>query len=152
MFSSLIQDIVNVLSDILHFREWRLRKKAKAEAKKKPFPIFGAISWSIFLLILLLVLFRVWNNWSAIGIPSAQVDEMNSIVKSLNTYRENHGSYPESIKSVIQNVPIRKGWLSDYWGNEYAYVLLNNGDKFELRSSGRDKQMGTKDDLIRSSK
>jgi hypothetical protein len=139
------------LDGVFSIHEWRRKKRAKVEGKKPFFPIYTTILRVLILFAVLLIIVSVWLSWPLKGIPQNQIDEMGSIVHALNDYKQNHGTYPENLNLIIKNIPIRKKWLSDCWGSPYSYKVLGNGKKFELRSSGRDKNFGTDDDILRTS-
>ncbi len=72
--------------------------------------------------------------------------EMSEISVRLEKYRQENDSYPQNLKEIIGNSPIRQTFLNDYWGSLYRYDRTSD-DSFELTSAGQDKMFNTEDDL-----
>ncbi|WP_028771735.1 type II secretion system major pseudopilin GspG [Shewanella waksmanii] len=80
--------------------------------------------------------------------------QMQMLQTSLDTYRLDIGSYPESLSEL--RTSNKKGWDGPYlprevpldpWGNPYNYSrTTNNGEPFSLSSYGRDGQEGGEGD------
>ena len=73
------------------------------------------------------------------------------IVKACEIYEIVTGSKPKSLEdltSPLAGYPkglLDKKKLNDAWGTPFQ--LKFNGDDYEIRSAGKDRQMGTDDDL-----
>jgi hypothetical protein len=80
--------------------------------------------------------------------PKQTIAEGNRIMNALNQYKKNKGIYPDNIQAVIGDRPVRKGWTRDAWEQNYIYELVNEGKKFRLISMGKDKRLGTDDDIV----
>ncbi len=70
-------------------------------------------------------------------------EDLRELSKRIESYRNNRGSYPDSLVAIIKLVP------SDPWGNKYRYRLLDDGGKhpFEVLSAGPDGIHGNEDNL-----
>ena len=131
--------------------DWRAAKDAKARGKKRHIPPTWFVIMALIIVAIPIVAFRMFGSWSLFGIPSNQLNEMEEIVRALDSYKNSFGSYPENLSSIIDGIPLRNRWLKDYWGQAYAYNPYDEGKRFEVRSAGRDKTMNTEDDLVRKS-
>ena len=76
------------------------------------------------------------------------MEEVNDIVKALNKYKKETGHYPEDLQTLISGSPIRSRWASDAWGQSYHYEISDNKKIFKLISRGKDKTLGTNDDIV----
>ena len=85
---------------------------------------------------------------------------MGGIAQSLELFRIHNKRYPntneglnalinmpESVQETWRGPYIEKQMLIDPWGTNYDYALLNLGNDYKIKSAGRDKQFGTKEDL-----
>ena len=85
------------------------------------------------------------NYWK----PNKTNTELTEIRFAVEKYKNSKGEYPENLYEVIGNNPIRKDWQTDAWGNIYEYNLSDDGQKLEIRSSGKDQKFNTDDDLFK---
>ena len=85
------------------------------------------------------------NNFSK---RNATMEEGNKIVSALYHYQENKGRFPRSISELIGNIPIRAGWRTDSWGERYIYEVEENNQRYKLVSKGKDRILGTEDDIV----
>ncbi|TRZ41618.1 type II secretion system protein GspG [Robertkochia solimangrovi] len=79
--------------------------------------------------------------------PGKTEQEILKIGGALEKWKNHTGQYPESLKELIGNGPIRQGWEVDAWNHPYQYTLSDDRANFKLVSSGSDGFFGTKDDL-----
>ena len=79
---------------------------------------------------------------------NATIEEGNAIASSMENYHKDIGKYPPSISKLVQGRPIRASWKKDGWGESYFYEIVNDGQAFTLISKGKDKILGTEDDLV----
>ncbi|QIR15150.1 type II secretion system major pseudopilin GspG [Shewanella aestuarii] len=104
-------------------------------------------------LLMSLVAPTMFSKVDSSKIKTAQA-QMEMLQTSLDTYRLDIGSYPESLSELrTSNKP---GWDGPYlprdvpldpWGNPYNYSrTTNNGEPFTLFSYGRDGQEGGEGD------
>jgi len=75
-------------------------------------------------------------------------EEGNQIVSAIQRYHERSGKYPADISTLTQGIPIRSGWTTDGWGEEYVYQVTDDGRAFRLVSKGKDRALGTEDDIV----
>lgn len=71
------------------------------------------------------------------------------LMDGLLSYRLETGDFPseeKGLERVIARFGGDRKWLNDSWGQAIIYTLEN--DTISLRSSGRDGELGTKDDLV----
>ncbi len=75
--------------------------------------------------------------------------QMNMFQTSLDTYRLDLGTYPNSLNELVKSD--KAGWDGPYlpksvpldpWGNPYHYELRQGGGSFELLAYGSDGQLG----------
>ncbi|NMM49930.1 hypothetical protein [Marinigracilibium pacificum] len=76
------------------------------------------------------------------------INEMDEITGGLERYYSRNNSYPEDYIKFASAKPVRKNWITDYWGNEYKYILIEK-DKYQIISSGEDMKFDTDDDIIK---
>ncbi|REL30235.1 type II secretion system major pseudopilin GspG [Thalassotalea euphylliae] len=75
--------------------------------------------------------------------------QMNMFQTSLDTYRLDLGTYPNSLNELVSSE--KTGWDGPYlpkavpldpWGHPYHYELRQGGSSFELLAYGSDGQLG----------
>ena len=79
---------------------------------------------------------------------NATLEEGNKIVSAIQDYHGVSGKYPTDLSRLIEGRPIRSGWKTDGWGEAYVYEVTKNGQKFKLLSKGKDRAIGTEDDIV----
>jgi hypothetical protein len=79
---------------------------------------------------------------------NATLKEGNKIVFALQDYKESKAQFPMSISELIGSIPVRKGWQTDSWGEAYIYEVEDNNQRYKLLSKGKDRILGTEDDII----
>ncbi|MGM0366333.1 MAG: type II secretion system protein GspG [Actinomycetota bacterium] len=74
--------------------------------------------------------------------------EMKSIVIAIEMYRNDYSVYPsqENFPHDINNYFGAQAPEADFWNTPYVYD--SDGDKYLLRSNGKDRQEGTADDIV----
>jgi len=76
---------------------------------------------------------------------------IKAIDTAIQTYNISTGSFPNSIEDLTSPLAghkqglLDKKRLNDAWGTPFQ--LKFSGDSYEIRSAGKDRQMGTDDDL-----
>ena len=80
--------------------------------------------------------------------PKATVEEGYNIASAIHRYHRSSGEYPADIYTLIGSIPVRPGWKTDSWGEPYIYELEKDGQKFKLLSKGKDRILGTEDDIV----
>jgi general secretion pathway protein G len=119
---------------------------------------------TLFVVLLLVAAFLLYLQRGALSSTAESFipADFNAITSALKTYKINAGRYPtdeQGLRALLDrpvSEPVPKRWVqilrklpTDSWDNEYHYRALPNDDKrgFELRSAGKDRILGTKDDL-----
>ena len=74
-------------------------------------------------------------------------EKIAKIAAILNQEKTDLGTYPEELKTIIRNNPLRQNITLDYWKNEFHYEQLDNGLNYVLKSKGSDGILGTDDDI-----
>jgi ABC-type multidrug transport system fused ATPase/permease subunit len=115
-------------------------------------------AWAIVLLVLIIPVFIsiAVSGLYAVGswysdkyvFPEQTMTEGRQIATAIIEFHESHGKFPDSIKDIIKNYPLRSGWIVDGWKEPYIYEIIENEGKFRVISKGRDKALGTDDDMI----
>jgi hypothetical protein len=131
----------------------RLNKKGEAPTFEKKEAIWGIVILLVIIPVCFLILFYgsfTLFNWysEAYNKPRIVVEEGNDIVKALNKYKKESGHYPEDLQTLISGSPIRSRWASDAWGQSYHYEISGDKKIFKLISRGKDKTLGTNDDIV----
>lgn len=85
------------------------------------------------------------NNYTR---PKATLEEGNKIVSAIQSHHRHSGKYPSDISTIIEGIPIRAGWKTDEWGEFYIYEIINIGQNFKFLSKGKDRTLGTGDDIV----
>lgn len=109
----------------------------------------------IFLVIIPLCLFVAFSGMLSVASwysnnyirPKATLEEGNRIVSAIQNHHSHSGKYPPDISTIIGGIPVRAGWKTDEWGESYIYEITNNGQDFKLLSKGKDRILGTEDDI-----
>jgi hypothetical protein len=114
--------------------------------------------WSIILLLIVIpicFLLLIYGSFAIFGWyseeyskPQITKEEGLAIVRALNNYNEENKHYPDDLQTVINGNPIRARWASDAWGQSFYYKVSENKKSFKLISKGKDKTLGTADDIL----
>lgn len=78
----------------------------------------------------------------------ATLQEGKKIVAALYRYHHDLGRYPVDLSTLIEGRPLRADWCLDEWAQPYHYRVRPDGQRFTLISKGRDRTLGTADDII----
>jgi len=101
------------------------------------------ISFFSILIILVFIVYLLMNGSE----KKDTVEKINEIEKILENRKKDPGEYPDELKEITVNRPMRISLIKDYWGNEFHYEKTNNGENYILISKGKDGILGTSDDL-----
>ncbi|MDO6470943.1 hypothetical protein [Maribacter sp. 1_MG-2023] len=74
-------------------------------------------------------------------------EKIAQITTILNEEKKDLGIYPEELKIIIRNNPLRQNITLDYWKNEFHYEQLDYGLNYVLKSKGKDGILGSEDDI-----
>ena len=80
--------------------------------------------------------------------PRITREEGKDIIIALNKYKNKYGKYPDDLQTIIGHKPVRSRWNSDAWGQSYQYNISSGKNEFTLISKGKDKILGTEDDIV----
>jgi hypothetical protein len=115
-------------------------------------------AWAIVILLVIIPvfvfitasgLFAIGNWYSEkFVIPEQTTSEGFNIVSAIQEFNDSHGKLPSSISELIDSRPLRAGWGKDGWGEPYYFEVLENGTDYKLISKGRDRTIGTDDDIV----
>ena len=109
--------------------------------------VFGLIIIPVFSTIVIIGTIRLITNYTDKVVNYSDTNlEMIEIASHIKQYKTINKKYPDEIRELIGNRPLRKSWLTDKWRNPYIYEKTNNG--FMIKSAGKDKKFDTEDDLI----
>ena len=130
-----------------------LNKKGEAPKYEKKDAI-----WSIVLLIVVIpicFLLLIYGSVSIFGWYSEEYnkpritrEESIDIVRALSNYNTENKHYPDNLQSIINDNPVRARWSSDAWGQPFHYEVSADRKSFKLVSKGKDRILGTADDII----
>jgi hypothetical protein len=145
---NLIVDILEIYSDIKHW--FKVRKRRRFE-KKNNLPKKRMISpmnkIGIAILIISIPIFflrfnRIRNKKFALNL-----DKIIEIKLLLEAEKKQFGFYPNQLKNIIRNNPLRKNITLDAWKSEFIYTLSKDSLNYTLISLGKDRKLNTSDDL-----
>ena len=119
---------------------------------------FKEAMWSIlpFVLMIPFCLFIAFSGMFVVGSwysdryikPKVTLDEGKEIISALENYHKVKGKYPISIGDLVAGRPVHSRWRLDAWGEPYIYEASHDGHKFSLVSKGRDRMLGSEDDIV----
>jgi len=117
------------------------------QATKGVLIIFGIFVLSGFILAFGSIRLLSWYSEDYTK-PQLTKTEGDGIIKSIKSYYDGYQQYPEDIESLIRDNPLRKDWRSDEWDEPYVYEVGRDSESFKLLSKGKDRILGTQDDII----
>jgi len=82
------------------------------------------------------------------GLEKATRYEGIRIERALRSYHDSSGFYPSVLSKLIDGKPLRGEWNRDEWEQAYYYRVTANRSDYIFISSGKDKLLGTDDDII----
>ena len=128
--------MLDIIGELLFWREdykFSKRKKARREFEKEnnlPQKLMIHPVWKLFGFFMIFVfiaqLFIVHFFFSDYGTKKT-AEKITEIELILENERNSIGIYPEKLKTIIRNNPLRKNITSDYWNNEFFYEQSENG-------------------------
>ena len=152
----MLQTVAELFAQILFWREdykFSKKKKARRQFQKEnnlPKKIMIHPVLTVFILAIVLIP-------SSIGIFNFMksnffgrkntVEKISKIKAILENEKKVIGIYPDSLKKIIRNNPMRSNINYDAWNNEFYYQQLENGLHYSIKSKGRDGILNTEDDI-----
>ncbi len=121
--------------------------------KKKGFTLIEIMLVVIIIGVLVaMVMPRLAGRSQEARTAAAQADIFSNISTALDLYELDNGKYPESLDVLLSKTENGKGpYLKrspvDPWKKPYKYKTLDNGQDYQLWSSGADGQDGGSDDI-----
>jgi len=92
-----------------------------------------------------------WNMFGKVDDASQRATEasLQSLGQAIKDYNINHSrTNPEGLQTLVDAKIIEDNSLKDAWGMPYYYKPQGRaGKEFSLLSGGRDKELGTDDDI-----
>ncbi len=84
----------------------------------------------------------------ALGGPQIEAQiEMGIIAVAIESYEDDHGSFPAQLSDISDDLKDDSGLLTDPWGNAYILHLDDDGVTYRIISMGEDGQLDTDDDV-----
>lgn len=118
----------------------QLNKKGEAPKFEKKEAI-----WSIIILVIAIPVCFILLIYGSFNVFEWYSEEYNK--PQISRKKENE-HYPDNLQTIISGNPIRARWTSDAWGQPYLYEVSEDKKSFKLISKGKDKTLGTQDDII----
>jgi hypothetical protein len=151
-------DILDFVLEIyLDIKHWVKYKKQRKHEKENNLP--KRIVWPpytkqfIIIFIIFIPVCFVFIFFTSIGENEKKTEKiMMKVSKLLEAEKKQFGKYPSGLKTIIRNNPLRKGLELDSWKTAFVYTISEDGKSYQLISLGRDRKLGTKDDILHSSK
>lgn len=147
--AELLAELLLWIEDIKFWRRKKKRRKLEKEeglprkTMYHPVTVVFVIAGAIF--ILLTTVFSFFNA-SHSGIEETQKN-MVAIQTILEEEKNTFGVYPEELKEIVRNNPLRKNIIFDYWKNAFVYTTNDSGTSYMLISKGGDHRLDTTDDI-----
>lgn len=105
--------------------------------------------------IVVVVILKDASRRSEKALKASVENEISTIALALDMYKLDHGIYPTTDQGILilaektivdsnKTYLPDKGFLKDYWGNDYDYRYPINGTSFQIISYGADGKAGGK--------
>ena len=151
-------DILDFVLEIyLDIKHWVKYKKQRKHEKENNLP--KRIVWPpytkqfIIIFIIFIPVCFVFIFFISIGENEKKTEKrMMKVSKLLEAEKKQFGKFPSELKTIIRNNPLRKGLELDNWKTPFLYTISEDGKNYQLISLGGDGKLGTKDDILHSSK
>jgi hypothetical protein len=151
-------DIIDfVLEIFLEIKYWIKHGKQRKHEKENNLPksvVWAPYTKQFFILFLIFIpVCFVFIFFISIGENEKKTEKiMMKVSKLLEAEKKQFGKYPSELKTIIRNNPLRKGLELDSWKTAFVYTISEDGKNYQLISLGGDGKLGTKDDILHSSK
>ncbi|PQJ79682.1 type II secretion system protein GspG [Polaribacter porphyrae] len=147
--ADLIAFILELYLDIKHWFKVKKRRKFEKENNLPKSIVWHPINKPLLIFFLLFIISL--SILSYIKLKDKSIKEtnkkLNLIVEILEAEKEQFGKYPNQLKDIIRNNPLRKNITQDYWKNEFIYTLSKDSLNYSIVSLGKDQKMNTSDDI-----
>ena len=129
----------------------RISKKEKADGIKRPIEKYFLQPSSIIVISVLVIgsisSFLFFSYQRTFIFPEKTKKEIVEITQRMEKWKEKFGIYPNDLKELIGNNPMRQEWKTDSWNRPYQYSVTENGTVFLIVSAGSDGMFKTEDDI-----
>ena len=148
--------MINLLGEILiiieEFKFWKKKKSRRKFERENNLPkktMFHPFVKLLMISLGLIIFARIIIGYFYLSDKGEKItkDKITEIERILQKEKKDLGLFPERLELIIRNNPLRKNIRFDYWDNEFIYTQLDNGDNYELISSGKDGKINTPDDI-----
>lgn len=153
-FAEIVAELLEWYLDIkFWFKKRKRRKFEKENNLPKRLMIYPSDKIYLALLVLGLISITLFMFFVYPDIKENKTEEkLNEIVEILNQEKKILGTYPQSLKMIIRNNPLRQNITKDAWGNDFEYQLSEDGKSYVLSSLGKDAKPKTDDDIMLNNK
>ena len=145
------------LEIFLEIKYWIKHGKQRKYEKENNLPksiVWAPYTKQFFILFLIFIpVCFVFVFFTSIGENEKKTEKiMMKVSKLLEAEKIQFGTYPSELKNIIRNNPLRKNLEIDSWKTPFVYSISEDGKSYQLISLGGDCKLGTKDDILYSSK
>lgn len=129
----------------------KISKKEEEDGIKRPFQKYALQpGFKVFMFVIVLVClssFLFFTYQRHIVFPKSTKDEISEISNWIEKWNGKFGYYPQELKEIIGNNPMRQDWDKDAWNKDYKYIVNESKKTFFITSAGKDGQFDTQDDI-----
>lgn len=152
----MIATILEILAEFgLIHADYKHRKKVnrmeKEDGIKRPFRKYMLQPSTILIISFLVigslsaVLFFSYYRTSIF--PKKTKTELIEISNSLDSWKNEFGTFPSELNKIVNGRPLRQEWLNDAWNRPYKYSVDQNKNSFLIKSAGPDGIFDNSDDI-----
>ena len=153
----ILECFVDIYLFFIDFKFWKKKKAQRKYEKEQGLPKQRMVypSSKIYLRVLFLLVVLTFPVCFLLFINKDQNvmnKQMTQIHELLKAEKKQFSTYPKQLNTIIRNNPLRKGLELDSWKTAFVYTISEDGKNYQLISLGGDGKLGTKDDILHSSK
>ncbi len=152
LIASLLELVAEIGLTIQEFFFRKKKKRRRAYEKANNLPIKRMISPNQRVYILLAVLgfisFLIIIFFPSSSNKQITIKKLTEIKELLEKEKQVFGKYPNELRIIIRNNPLRENLLEDGWNNTFIYEIKENGAGYFLISCGNDEVFKTEDDIF----
>lgn len=144
--------VAYILELFLDIKFWFKKKKRRRFEKENNLPKKLMIYPSDRIYILLIVFGIIGTSLFVLFVyPSMKEkktkEKLIEIAEILDQEKNALGTYPDVLKQIVRNNPLRKNITKDAWNNDFEYQASEDGKSYILFSIGKDATPKTEDDI-----
>jgi hypothetical protein len=147
--SDLIANILDLYLDIKHWFNVKKRRKFEKEKNLSKSIVLHPLTKPLLVFSLIFIIstltFFYFRSKDEFDIKTKE--KLTKISKILEDEKQQFGSYPKLLKSIIRNNPLRQNINQDFWKNEFVYTLSKDSLNYNIISLGKDQILNTLDDI-----